>query len=160
MAVVGAVVAVVGLGVSVAATQSQAREAKIQKTATTAVEFSKRARERRAALKERRIRTAQLSVSAEATGVAGSSGELGTEAALSTNFATNVGFGAGLQETRNVIGASQVRSARAGVRGAVGGAVQGVGTSIFNANGGFNRLFETSQPTFNPATRQPSGFIQ
>ncbi len=141
MAVVGAIVAVVGTAIQVQEGKKQTRELKKQKVATTAIEFSKRARERRAALKERRIRTAQLQVTAEATGVGGSSGELATESALSTNFATNVGFGAGLQASRDVIGASQVKVAKSQVRQQTGGALQRTGTSIFNNNGGFKELF-------------------
>ena len=141
MAVTGAIVAVVGLGVSVDEGKKQAREVKRQKTSQRATDFSKQQRERRAALREKRVRTAQLNVAAEATGVGGSSGELATEAALGTNFATNVGFGAGLQEARDVIGASQIRVAKSQIRQGIGQSVQSIGINIFAANDGFTDLF-------------------
>jgi hypothetical protein len=139
MAVTGAIVAVVGLGVSVDAQNEQQDELVAQKRAKRATEFTKVQRERRAALREKRIRTAQLNVAAEATGVAGSSGELVTEAALSTNFAVNTGFQAGLQEASDVIGASQVRGAKAQVKEGIGQAVQSIGFQAFQANGGFTK---------------------
>ena len=144
MAVTGAVVAVVGLGVAVDVSKTQAREGVRQKRATRAVEFSRQQRERRAALRERRIRIGQLNVAAQATGVAESSGELATEAAIATNFAVNVGFGNQLQAARNVIGASQIRTAKSKVRGAVGGAIQGIGANIFQLGGGFESIFGPS----------------
>lgn len=140
MAVTGGILAVIGAGASIDASKAQARSAKREKIASSAMEFSKRARERRAALKEKRIRTAQLRAASAATGVTGSSGELGTEAVLSTNFASNVGFGAGLQAGRDAIGAAQVSAARAGLKGAYAGAVQSMGMNIFSNYGGFKGL--------------------
>lgn len=141
MAVVGAITAVVGLAVSIDEQKEQTEEQTIQKRAVRATEFSKRARERRQALRERRIKTARLEVAAQATGVSGSSGELGTISTLATQFAANVGFGRGLQKARDVIGASQIRVAKSQVSQAVGSSLQRTGLSIFSSEGGFDSLF-------------------
>jgi len=139
MAVTGAIVATIGLGISIDAQKEQARELVVQKRARRATEFTKVQRERRAALREKRVRLAQLNVAAEATGVSGSSGELATESAISTNFATNVGFQAGLQEASDVIGASQIRGAKAGIKAGIGQSLQSIGFQTFSANGGFTK---------------------
>lgn len=141
MAVTGAVIAGIGTAVSISEGREQARELKKQKVATSATEFSRRARERRAALRERRIKTGRLQAAAEATGVSGSSGELALESTFSTQFATNVGFGRGLQRSRDIIGASQIRVAKSQVSQAVGASLQRTGISIFSAEGGFDNLF-------------------
>ena len=142
MAVVGGIVSVIGLAINIDEGKSQAREAKRQKIAKRASEFTVAQRERRAALREKRVRQAQLSTASAATGVTGSSGELATEAALSTNFATNVGFLNQRQATVDVIGASQVRQARSRVKQGIGQAIQSTGVNIFSANGGFKDLFD------------------
>lgn len=141
MAVTGAIIAGVGTAVTIVEGKKQAKEQGIRQRAIRATEFGKRAAERRAQVRERRIKTARLQVAAEATGVRGSSGELGLESVFSTQFAANTGFGAGLQEARDVIGASQIKTAKSQVRGAIGSSLQSIGFKAFEANDGFKSIF-------------------
>ncbi len=141
MAVTGGIIAVIGLGVSIDEGKRQTRAAVRQKRAARAVDFGKQQKERRAALREKRVRIAQLNVASEATGVSGSSGELATETAIATNFAVNVGFGNMLQEARDVIGTNQITAAKSRIKQGLGQSVQNIGFNIFQANDGFEQLF-------------------
>lgn len=141
MAITGAIITTVGTVASIDAQRDQQKEAEIQRRSQRAVEVSKASREKRAQIRERRIKQARLAVAAEATGTAGSSALAGAQGVLSTQFATNTGFGAQLQQARDVIGASQVRSARAGLRGSIASSVAGIGSNIFSAYGGFENIF-------------------
>lgn len=85
--------------------------------------------------------------SAANTGVAGSSGELGALGALATNLNTNIGANLGmLQSAQNISGYSQNAATaigqanQAGANASLWNQVSGIGSSIFQAGGGFNTL--------------------
>lgn len=121
-----------------------ARAQETQIRAQRAVDTARASREKRAALREKRIMQAQLAQAAQASGVSGSSGELGAASVLATSFATNQGFAAGLQEARNVTDDAIIRQTRAQLRQQLGQSVASLGFDIFRSQGGFNSLFATS----------------
>lgn len=169
-AVIGAVIGVAG-AVQSSEAQSQAnRQAKKSQKAQEqagyeqkALQAQQAAQEKRAQIREERVKRAKVLQASENTGVAGSSGEAGAIGSLSTNLASNLGFnkgqidGAGRisalnQQASDFMSASQNKINEANTWGAV----QGLGTSIFSAAGGFNTLFPSSTTPATPSTLQPA----
>lgn len=73
-----------------------------------ALNAQKAANERRQQIREERVRRAQVEQSAENTGVAGSSGELGAVSGLTTQLGANIGTNLGqLQGVQNINNYSQ-----------------------------------------------------
>lgn len=103
--------------------------------------------ERRAQLREERIRRARLLQSSENTGVTSSSGALGGVGNLSTQLGSNLGFNLGQQQKASNItnynqsAADFLSSAQNHMNDAnMWGQVENVGASIFKASGGFNTV--------------------
>lgn len=152
--VIGAVAAVGG---TVASMDAQRRQGRAQDRAAEEQENIQREQEaqnakaasdeRRQQLREERVRRGRVMQSAANTGVAGSSGELGALGALATNLNTNIGANLGmLQSAQNISGYSQNaanamgQANQAGANASLWNQVSGIGTSIFQAGGGFNTL--------------------
>lgn len=169
-AVVGAVVGVAG---AVQASEAQAdarKEAKKSAAAQQKASYEQKAlqsqqaaQERRQQIREERVKRAKVLQASENTGVGVSSGALGSVGGLSTQLSTNLGFNQGQiaganrisgynQQASDFMSASQNKINEANTWGAV----QGLGTSIFSAAGGFNTLFPSSTPTATPSTLQPA----
>ena len=134
MAIAGAVIAVVGLAVSVDAAKASKRAQDRQAANQASAAATERAIKRRKSIRQQRIRAAQLEQSAVNTGVAGSSGEIAglagtastfasSEAALSSGAATSL---RSLNNARDI--------GKAGVKSAVGGALTSIGSSVIGAN--------------------------
>lgn len=147
MAVASAIIAAVGAIYS-AEQQSKAAEAQaVQIRAENAVSAAKLARERRAALREKRIMQAQIEQASEATGVAGSSGAISAPGILATQFATNLGFQNTLQAARNVRDDALIAQSKAQVKSQLGQSVSSIGFSAFQGAGGFGSIFSSDTTT-------------
>lgn len=152
--VIGAVAAVGGTVASMDAQRRQGRAAdraadeqeKIQRE-QEAQNAKAAADERRSQMREERVRRARVMQASANTGVAGSSGEIGALGALATNLNTNIGANLGmLQSAQNISGYSQNaanfmgQANQAGANASLWNQVSGIGSSIFQAGGGFNTL--------------------
>lgn len=85
-----------------AASQSRTAQMKIQ-SEQRAANAGEAASERRRQIREERVRRARVLQSAENTGMAESSGELGALGAISTNLSSNIGTNLGkLQTAENI----------------------------------------------------------
>lgn len=144
MAAAAIVLSLWGTAESLEQGREAARAQESQIRAQRAVDTAKASREKRAALREKRIIQAQLAQSAQASGVSGSSGALGAAGVLSTSFAVNQGFAAGLQEARNVTDDAIIRQTRAQLGQQLGQSVANIGFDIFRSQGGFSSLFSSS----------------
>lgn len=95
---------------------------------------------RRRALRQRRILAARIEQSAENTGVAASSGEIGAVGSLGTSLAVNIAAGGGRQKAVDAISAQNQTVAEANVRQAQFGALG----SLVTAAGGFTTKVASS----------------
>lgn len=132
------------------AEQRKAREE--QKAAMAA----QSAAERRAQIREERVKRARLIQSSVNTGVSGSSGEAGASGGLSTQLSSNIGFNLGQQKAAaNISAAGQnaadfLSSASNNISEAnEWGQMAGLSMNLFDKAGGFNSIFPkaTSGPT-------------
>ena len=134
MATAGAIIAVIGLAVSVDAAKAQDRAQDRQLAITASSDASERARKRRKAVRIQRIKSAKIEQAAINTGVSGSSGEFASVGALSTDFALDLGTLASRKET-SVKSLSNARDiGKAKVKSAVGSSLQSVGSMVIGAN--------------------------
>lgn len=90
------------------------------------------AMERRQQIREERIKRARVMQAAELTGTTGSSGALGAGGALSTQFASNVGFNQSQLAGAQAISQYQQNAANAASRANDFNALGSVAGSIFN----------------------------
>ena len=148
MAVTGAIIAVIGLGVSIDAQKAQQREAKRQRNIQNASNAAQRDRERRKAIRQRRAAQARIEQASYNTGVAGSSGELAGVGALATDFAVNEAFLASQESLGQQMAASQNRQAGAALRQGYGNLLQQVGMQTFSY--GMNQPKQTNQTPTGP----------
>ena len=134
MAVVGAVVAVIGLGLSIDAANKQERATEEEARNIASQEASDRAIQRRKLVRQQRIKRAQLEQAAINTGVSDSSGEIAGVGGLASDFAIGQGFLASREATslRSLESARDIGKAR--VQSATGSALQSVGFQVIGAN--------------------------
>jgi len=134
MAITGAVIAVIGLGVSIDSAKASKRASDRQSANQASADATERAIKRRKAIRQQRIKSAQIEQSAINTSVSSSSGEIAgvsgtasnfaaSESALSSNAATSL---RSLNNARDM--------SKAGVKAAYGSALQSIGTSVASAN--------------------------
>lgn len=135
--------------------EAEQRKAQAEQRASNAAQS---AAERRAQIREERVRRAKVIQASENTGVSGSSGEAGATANLATTLGSNIGRNIGaLQTAENIsqanqnaadfLGSAQSHQADASMWGTVGQ----LGQSIFSAAGGFNTLTKAATPTAVPS---------
>ncbi len=97
-------------------------------------------RSNRQAIREERIRRARIMQASENTGVAGSSSEMGSTAALGTLTASNIAAGRGnARAAEGLTGASQ-SAMDAQRQGQLWGTIGNASGAAFNASGGFNNF--------------------
>lgn len=132
-------VAAVGAVTTVAGTIEQNRAGKksaaAQKEAADisgAQQKNQEMEQRRQQVREQRIRTAQIQQSASNTGVAGSSGELGSIAALNTSTGSNIAFSKGATLASEGISAQNQNAADASMRGQLAGSIGQLGGSMIS----------------------------
>lgn len=109
--------------------QEKARQ---EQRAQTAEESAK---ERRQQIREERVRRARMLQSAENSGVADSSGEVGALASLSTGLSENLGFSLNSEARGNAISDAQQNAANAAGRAQTSQAIGSLATSIFGQLG-------------------------
>jgi hypothetical protein len=95
---------------------------------------------RRQEIREQRVRTAQMTQSAENSGVAGSSSEIGSIGSLGSITGNNVASSFGAERTSGALNALGQKSADAQAQGSMWGAVGGLSGQIFQSEGGFGEL--------------------
>lgn len=93
------------------ANASAAAEQKKVRGEENALNASKQAQERRAQIREERVRRGRIMQAAENTGVGGSSGESGALGSLGTQLQTNLGINAGYAAAGQRIGEYQQNAA-------------------------------------------------
>jgi len=132
-------------------------------------------RSRVQSIREARIKRGQLVQGAALSGTQGSSGEIGASSSISSQLTGNLAFGntmtgiatemgqnnldtqgalgdvnlalSGISNTNSAAQASsQTAQAKASSDGATASAIGGLGSSIFNAAGGFKTIFSAGQP--------------
>lgn len=114
-----------------------------------AVNQAQAAQERRAQIREERIRRARIMQSSVNTGTVGSSGEAGALSSLSTQLGTNVGMNLGQINAANNISAFNQRAADFEMsaqdnlfKANTWGQVSQTAMSIFSSSGGFSSMFK------------------
>ena len=160
-AIAGAAVAVYGASQQASArreardaAESSARKQDQIRAEQKAAQMGQAANEQRQQIREERVRRARIMQSAENTGSAESSGELGAIGVLSTNLSSNLGFNAGsvargnrvsglAQDAANLNFAGQAAASEA----ANMGQLASFGGSIFNAAGGFGGITKSPPGT-------------
>jgi hypothetical protein len=105
--------------------------------------------ERRKQIREERVRRARILQSGENSGTAGSSSEAGAVGGLSTTLSSNVGFNLGEIMRSQNISLFQQDYANAQANQATGNDLFNLGSSIFQASGGFSNF--KKPPTDNVA---------
>lgn len=158
MAVGAAIAAIV---VTAAASYEQSRQAKAaaneRKDASRTAQAEQAAQQnqnRRAQVREERVRRATIVQNSQNTGVSQSSGELGATSALGSLIGGNL---AGMQRQQNssaAIGASNQRAADADLSGATWGAVGQISSSVFGFAAG--AAMNKKTPDVNPPVGQNS----
>ncbi len=93
----------------------------------------------RQAVREERIRRARIMQASENTGVAGSSSQFGSVAALNTATGTNIANQRGAQSAARGVTAANQRISDAQSSGQMWGAVGQASGSVFGAAGGFGQ---------------------
>lgn len=154
---VGAAIAAVVVAAASAYQQSRAAKAaaKDRKEAAAVSQAEQAAQQnqnRRAQIREERVRRAQVLQSSQNTGVSQSSGELGATSALGTLIGGNL---AGMQRQKNsaaAIGSLGQSAANSDLRGAQWGAVGNVASSVFGFAAG--QIGSSSSPNINPPVGQ------
>lgn len=141
MSIASAIVAVVGLGVSIKSS-NDAKDAREEAQAVQgATQRNEDAAALRRAAREERIRRAQITQAATSTGAGGSSLESGAIASLSQQTASNIARVGGQQLAAQGISQANQDLADARTLGAVGQSLTNLGNQSFQASGGFDNLF-------------------
>lgn len=136
-----------------AAYKSQAQEERKVRNEQKALNFQQQAAERRAQIREERVRRAKILQGAENGGAAGSSGEAGALSSLSTQLNVNIGLNLGRQQAANTIGGYMQNAANFGTAAmSASSSAQNadslfnLSTSVFSAAGGVGALNGTPPP--------------
>jgi hypothetical protein len=122
--------AVIGTGVSVASSIQGTKAAKRAERARRGQEELEQARARLQAIREARIRRAEIAQQAEAQGAATSSGAQGAQASIGTQLQANLGFIATSNRNAATISNAQLQANRAALIGQLGQSFAGLGQSI------------------------------
>lgn len=148
MAAFTTIAAVASLALGAASFVSQRRAAKkaasnTKKARATQQRIAdqKAARDRTRAVREARVKRAQLQVRAEGAGVAGASGAVAGEQSITSQLASNLGFSQQIQGLGQQATAFNQQAASAQGQAATAGAIGGVAQSIFQTAGGFKTIF-------------------
>ncbi len=130
------------------ASRQQADEARAQAALEQRKADILNTRQLRTALRQSRIARAQVENTGANAGTSSSSGVLGGVGSIDTQTNANVGFFGQMENLNSQITTSQQRSAGAaadygGAAGdaAIGGALAGLGNSVFGAAGGYKTIF-------------------
>lgn len=136
-----------------AAYKAQAQEESKARNEQKALNYQQQAQERRAQIREERVRRAKILQSAENGGAAGSSGEAGAIGSLSTQLNANLGLNLGRQQAANTIGGYMQNAANFGTAAMSASAsaqnadsLFNLSTSAFSAVGGWGAIRGTPPP--------------
>jgi len=134
------VVAIAGTVASNVQANKTRGEQREQNRKVSASNAAKAALAKRKALREERVRRAQLSAQAEAGGVGGSSTAISGEAMSGTIAAGTIGSISSGLDTANALSASSQRIADSQQRGQLFSNVASVGSSVFSSIGGAGQI--------------------
>lgn len=163
LAIIGAVVAVVGTVNSVIQQQEAkknagraADEQRKTQMEQRAAQARQQAEEKRKMVREERVRRAKILQSSENTGVSGSSGETGALGSLSTQLSTNIGSNLGAKQNGENISRFSQNAADFGTAANFNmqeanqwNQAAAFGGNIFDAAGGGN-IFSSTKSTSDP----------
>ena len=134
MAVVGAVAAVIGVGISYESARKSASIQETQARVEASQQASDRADRRRKAIRLQRIKSANIEQSAKNTGVASSSGEIASVGGLASDFAITQGVLSEQADTSLKTLNNTRDLGQAKVMGQAGSVLSSVGYSVLGAN--------------------------
>ena len=143
--------AAIGAALQTYASVESAGAAKDAEKARRGSEELTKQRERLQAVREARIRRAEVASAAEQQGASGSSGAVGAQASIGTQLQSNLGF---IESQANYAGqqsAAQLRFNRAGLISGFGGSLGNLGGAV--ADFGYRQQQNAAQSR--PATRVP-----
>ena len=149
MSVAAAVVAVIGLGVSVKSQADASKARKEGQAIQSAAQLNEDVAARRRAAREERIRRAQVMQAAENTGAGGSSKEIGAISSISQQTAAGISRQSGQQATAQGLGQVNQNLADAQTTQAIGGAMQQISGLIFSETGGWESASDAFDNLFN-----------
>lgn len=138
--------AVVTVGSAYEQNRQQGKAADAQKEASRISGNQARINEqasRRQQIREERVRRAQIMQSAEQSGVAGGSGEVGSTGALASVTGGNIASSHAADSTSQRLGALNNRAASASGKAATAGAIGQVSGTVFSSLGGTPALMDT-----------------
>lgn len=145
------------------AQKDSAEEQRKARAEQSAGQAGQAAAERRAQIREERIRRAKIIQSSENTGVGDSSGEFGATGNLATTLGSNIGANVGaVQRAANITGYNQnaadfLSSAQSHMNDAnMWGQVGSVATSVFSTTGGFKGLMGAGKSPGLGGTYEPT----
>lgn len=133
---VGLVVAAVGAAATAYGTVESQRAAKKRSSAEqeakdiqAATQKNQEAEQRRQAIREQRVRQAQIAQAASSAGSSGSSGELGAISGTQTVTGSNIAFGQSTALAAQGTSKQVQRAADASLQGQIAGGIAGLGSS-------------------------------
>lgn len=133
---VGLVVAAVGAAATAYGTVEQQRAGKKRSSAekeareiSSAQQKQQEAEQRRQAIREQRVRQAQIEQAASNTGSSGSSGEVGAVSGTQTVTGANIAFGQSTALAAQGTSAQMQNAANASLKGQIAGGIAGLGSS-------------------------------
>ena len=128
---------ILGLALAAIGTATQVASGVIQNDAARDAERARRGseeltaqRQRLQAVREARIRRAEVASAAEARGAASTSAAAGAQASIGTQLQSNLGFIESQTQANRTIGDAQLRSNRAGLIASVGSELSNFGSSF------------------------------
>ena len=137
VAIIGLVLAGAGAKMQHDAAKDAAKEQEEIANQKSAASKQRRIEERRAAFRKRRIAAARIQQMAEGTGTGESSAETGALSSIDITAANTRGSINANEQIEQSITNSQNRLAEIGVDSSKGAAISSIGSSIFQAGGGF-----------------------
>lgn len=152
---VGAASAVYGTVEAGKASKKASEEQKEAKEISEAAQKNQEAEQRRQAIREQRIRTAQIEQGAVNAGASGSSGEIGAVSGAKTVTASNIAFGESTALAAQGISSRNQAAAEASLNAQINQGIAGIGFSAINLGmnmGAGQALF--GEDTKNQVSRQ------
>lgn len=141
-----------------AAASRSAAEQRLQFQSQQRIADIRNARERAQIARQQRIQRGKIAATGANTGTSGSSGVVGGMASVDTQAATNLGVFGAIEANQTDIISSQIRGGQAQAQQiqaqadmASGQAMFNLGSTIFQAGGGFKTIFD-AVPSSNPAS--------
>lgn len=128
--ILGLAIAAISTGAQVASGVIQTKQAKKAERAKRGADELASQRERLSAVREARIRRADVASAAEGQGAGSSSGAQGAAASIGTQLASNVGFIASQTQAARTISQATLASNKAGLLGDAGVALGEFGNSF------------------------------